>query len=446
MYGKLQFRLNIYERIALLNDSGMRYRDRSGFSGKTRFRPMNNSPFHRHLTPRHLLCKIYYSLLNFQQKQLSVRRKLYHTVSGIARVLHKKVCALPGHPRKTFHRRIHRNLLQSPIRYGIMTVLLYYETQVDKMDDFTSRVNLQKIIDEKKMTVVYTPEDPKQIMVSSTDVVRPGLALTGFFEHFDNRRIQVLGDAEVAYIRGMDEETSRERATDYFRRNPVALVYTHGNEVSPLALELAECFEVPILATEENTSDFISSLIAFLHVQLAPQITRHGVLVEVYGEGIFITGDSGVGKSETAIELIKRGHRFIADDAVELRKVSAKAIVGNAPELIKYYIELRGIGIVDVRRLFGMGADKDTEKVDMIINLEPWVQGKMYDRLGLDSDYSDIMGIRIPTTTIPVKPGRNLAVVIEIAAMNNRQKRMGYNTAEEFNKKLMQSMGIDDEL
>jgi len=327
-----------------------------------------------------------------------------------------------------------------------MTVLLYYAQQVDRMDDFTSRVNLQKIIDEKKLTVVYTPEDPKQIMVSSTDVVRPGLALTGFFEHFDNRRIQVLGDAEVAYIRGLDEETSRERATDYFRRNPVALVYTHGNEISPLALELAECFEVPILTTEENTSDFISSLIAFLHVQLAPQITRHGVLVEVYGEGIFITGDSGVGKSETAIELIKRGHRFIADDAVELRKVSAKAIVGNAPELIKYYIELRGIGIVDVRRLFGMGAVKDTEKVDMIINLEPWVQGKMYDRLGLDSDYSDIMGIRIPTTTIPVKPGRNLAVVIEIAAMNNRQKRMGYNTAEEFNKKLMQSMGIDDEL
>ena len=311
------------------------------------------------------------------------------------------------------------------------------------MDDFTTRVNLQKIIDEKNLRVIYTPEDPNQIMVSSTDVVRPGLAMTGFFEHFDNRRIQVLGDAETAYIRSLDEETRRIRATDFFRRNPVAIVFTHDNEVDPLTLELAECFEVPIFSTAENTSDFISSMIAFLHVQLAPQITRHGVLVEVYGEGIFITGDSGVGKSETAIELIKRGHRFIADDAVELRKVSAKAIVGNAPEMIKYYIELRGIGIVDVRRLFGMGAVKDTEKVDMIINLEPWVQGKMYDRLGLDSEYSDIMGIKIPTTTIPVKPGRNLAVVIEIAAMNNRQKRMGYNTAEEFNKKLMQSMGIE---
>ena len=327
------------------------------------------------------------------------------------------------------------------ICYNVVNI---FQNAGDKMDDFTSRVNLQKIIDEKNLRVIYTPEDPKNLMVSSTDVVRPGLAMTGFFEHFDNRRIQVIGDAETAYIRGLDEETRRIRATDFFRRNPVAVVFTHDNEVDPLTLELAECFEVPIFATSENTSDFISSMIAFLHVQLAPQITRHGVLVEVYGEGIFITGDSGVGKSETAIELIKRGHRFIADDAVELRKVSAKAIVGNAPEMIKYYIELRGIGIVDVRRLFGMGAVKDTEKVDMIINLEPWVQGKMYDRLGLDSEYSDIMGIKIPTTTIPVKPGRNLAVVIEIAAMNNRQKRMGYNTAEEFNKKLMQSMGIEE--
>lgn len=312
------------------------------------------------------------------------------------------------------------------------------------MDDFTSRVNLQKIIDEKKLTVVYTPDEPSRLMVSSTDVNRPGLALAGFFEHFDGKRIQVIGDAETTYIAKMDEDIRRERLTDFFRRNPVAVVFTHGNDIDSAVLELAECFEIPIFATPENTSEFIASLIAFLHVQLAPQITRHGVLVEVYGEGIFITGDSGVGKSETAIELIKRGHRFIADDAVELRKVSAKAIVGNAPEMIKYYIELRGIGIVDVRRLFGMGAVKDTEKVDMIINLEPWVQGKMYDRLGLDSEYSDIMGIRIPTTTIPVKPGRNLAVVIEIAAMNNRQKRMGYNTAEEFNKKLMQSMGLED--
>ncbi|MBQ1977112.1 MAG: HPr(Ser) kinase/phosphatase, partial [Clostridia bacterium] len=189
----------------------------------------------------------------------------------------------------------------------------------------------------------------------------------------------------------------------------------------------------------------MAQIIAYLTLTLAPCITRHGVLVEVYGEGVLMLGDSGVGKSETAIELIKRGHRLIADDAVELRRVSAKTIVGSAPEIIRHYIELRGIGIVDVRRLFGMGAVKDSERIDMIINLENWVQGKMYDRLGLEAEYTDIMGISIPTTTIPVRPGRNLAIIIEIAAMNNRQKRMGYNTAEEFNKKLMGNMGLSED-
>lgn len=313
------------------------------------------------------------------------------------------------------------------------------------MDDFVSRVNLEKIINETELKIVYTPEDPAKIMIASSDVNRPGLVLSGFFDHFDPKRIQIIGNAESMFIKKMPEDIRRERLTDFFKRHPVAIVVAHGNEIDPVLTELAEYFEIPVLTTEENTSDFMASLIAYLHVQLAPQITRHGVLVEVYGEGLFITGDSGVGKSETAIELIKRGHRFIADDAVELRKVSAKSIVGTAPEILKYYIELRGIGIVDVRRLFGMGSVKSTEKVDMVINLEPWVQGKMYDRLGLESDYTDIMGIKIPMTTIPVKPGRNLAVVLEIAAMNNRQKKMGYNTAEEFNAKLMQSMGISEE-
>ena len=313
------------------------------------------------------------------------------------------------------------------------------------MDDFTSRVDLQKIINDQKLEVLYTPEDPSGIMISSSDVNRPGLALAGFYDHFDPRRIQLLGNAECLYLSEMPEEQRRERVTALMRHNPPALIYTDKNRPDELTMELAEYFEVPLLRTEDLTSDFMAALIAYLHVQLAPQITRHGVLVEVYGEGILITGDSGVGKSEAAIELIKRGHRFIADDAVELRKVSAKAIVGQAPEIIKHIIELRGIGIVDVRRLFGMGAVKDSERIDMIINLENWVQGKMYDRLGLESEYTDIMGIRIPTTTIPVRPGRNLAIIIEIAAMNNRQKRMGYNTAEEFNKKLMGNMGLSDD-
>ena len=180
-----------------------------------------------------------------------------------------------------------------------------------------------------------------------------------------------------------------------------------------------------------------------MNVSLAERITQHGVLVEVYGEGVLILGDSGIGKSETAIELVKRGHRLIADDAVEIKKVSAISLVGSAPPLIKHYIELRGIGIVDVRRIFGMGSVKESEKIDMIINFENWVQGKMYDRFGLDSEFTEILGIKIPSITVPVKPGRNLAVIIEIAAMNHRQKKMGYNTAEEFEKRLKEQAGIN---
>ena len=300
---------------------------------------------------------------------------------------------------------------------------------------------------DNAINVVYTPEDPQNIMISSTDVNRPGLVLSaGFFDHFEPRRIQVIGNAEAMYLKKMPEELRRERLTDFLRHHPAAVVVTHRNEIDPALLELAGYFEVPVLSTTENTSDFMATLISYLHVQLAPQITRHGVMVEVYGEGILITGDSGVGKSETAIELIKRGHRLIADDAVELRKVSSQTILGRAPDIIRYYVELRGIGVVDVRRLFGMGSVKETEKVDMIINLEPWVQGKMYDRMGLETEYTDIMGIMIPSITIPVKPGRNLAIVLEIAAMNNRQKKMGYNTAEEFNRKLLESMGGEEDL
>lgn len=315
------------------------------------------------------------------------------------------------------------------------------------MDDFNQHVSLAKMAKDNAINVVYTPEDPQNIMISSTDVNRPGLVLgAGFFDHFEPRRIQVIGNAEAMYLKKMPEELRRERLTDFLRHHPAAVVVSHRNEIDPALLELAGYFEVPVLSTTENTSDFMATLISYLHVQLAPQITRHGVMVEVYGEGILITGDSGVGKSETAIELIKRGHRLIADDAVELRKVSSQTILGRAPDIIRYYVELRGIGVVDVRRLFGMGSVKETEKVDMIINLEPWVQGKMYDRMGLETEYTDIMGIMIPSITIPVKPGRNLAIVLEIAAMNNRQKKMGYNTAEEFNRKLLESMGGEEDL
>lgn len=313
------------------------------------------------------------------------------------------------------------------------------------MSDFTSRVDLQKLANETDMKIVYVPDEPQKIMISSSDVNRPGLVLAGFLDHFDPKRIEIIGNAECMFMKRMPEDLRRERLTDLFKLNPVTVVVSHGNEVDPMLVELAEYFEIPLCSTTENTSEFMASLISYLRVQLAPQITRHAVLVEVYGEGILITGDSGIGKSETAIELIKRGHRLIADDAVELRKVSNKTIVGQSPDIIKYYIELRGIGVVDVRRLFGMGAVKEAEKVDMVINFEPWEVGKMYDRMGLETEYTDIMGLKIPTTTIPVKPGRNLAVVLEIAAMNNRQKKMGYNTAEEFNAKILQNMGVTED-
>lgn len=312
------------------------------------------------------------------------------------------------------------------------------------MVDMTKSIDLQSMIDELKMEADYLPNNAKDILVHLRDVGRPGLPFAGFFEHFEPERIQIIGRAEYAYLESLSEQDATDCLSAFLSHHPVAVVFTHGNVPGENFLRLAAQYEVPVLHTPEASSSFTAQTIAYLNLSLAPSMTRHGVLVEVYGEGILILGDSGVGKSETAIELIKRGHRLIADDAVELRRVSAKTIVGSAPEIIRHYIELRGIGIVDVRRLFGMGAVKDSERIDMIIQLEPWIQGKMYDRLGLEAEYTDIMGISIPTTTIPVRPGRNLAIIIEIAAMNNRQKRMGYNTAEEFNKKLMGEMGLSE--
>ena len=304
----------------------------------------------------------------------------------------------------------------------------------------TGTVTLQQIIKKFNLEVLYTPKDPAEIHITKRVVNRPALPLTGFFEHFESERIQIIGSAEHKYLESLEPDVRKKHIRDLFAYQPPALIYTHGMPADSVVREAAEEFEVPLLSMNGNTSEFTAALIAYLNVQLAQTITRHGVLVEVYGEGILIVGDSGVGKSETAIELIKRGHRLIADDAVELRRVSAETIVGSAPELIRHYIELRGIGIIDVRRLFGMGAVKDTEKINLVVEFEPWEAGKMYERLGMDENYTDIMGIKIPSLTVPIKPGRNLAVILEIAAMNNRQKRMGYNTAQEFNQKLMAQM------
>ncbi|MBQ8356409.1 MAG: HPr(Ser) kinase/phosphatase [Clostridia bacterium] len=308
----------------------------------------------------------------------------------------------------------------------------------------TYSIPLSSLIDEFTLTPVYLPDDAEKIMISNTEVNRPGLALAGFFEKFEHTRIQLVGIAEYRYLEERDEAKRNAKIDDFFRHKPVAVIMTTALEPFPRMREMAESNGVPLLIVREKTSPFMAALIAYLNVQLAPRITRHGVLVEVYGEGLLLLGDSGVGKSETAIELVKRGHRLIADDAVEIKRVSAKTLVGEAPAIIRHYVELRGIGIVDVRRLFGMGAVKNSERIDLVINLEPWVQGKMYDRLGLDKQTMEILGVEIPSITIPVKPGRNLAIILEIAAMNNRQKKMGYNTAEEFNRKLMGQMGLEE--
>lgn len=301
----------------------------------------------------------------------------------------------------------------------------------------TYSVSLGSVIDEFQLEEINKPEGSRDRSVKRSEVNRPGLALAGFFGYFEPGRIQIIGLSENDYISKLDDVKMKEIFDKFFSMNPVAVVFSTSLPVNGTIIEAADRYGVPLLRTASKTSEFMAALIGSLSVSLAPRITRHGVLVEVYGEGILILGDSGVGKSETAIELVKRGHRLIADDAVEIKKVSAKSLVGSAPELIRHYVELRGIGIVDVKRIFGMGAVKDTEKIDMIINLEQWVQGKMYDRFGLESEYTDIMGIKIPTTVIPVRPGRNLAVILEIAAMNNRQKKMGYDTAKEFNERLM---------
>ncbi len=304
-------------------------------------------------------------------------------------------------------------------------------------------IPLSKLVSEFNFEIVTVPENYEEILVETPEVMRPGLALAGFYEIFDAERLNLIGNAEHRYLRELDDEERKAKIIKFIHARPNAVIFTTGLDVFEEMIEEAKKVGVPIFKTTKGTSAVMAALISSLNIHLAPRITRHGVLIEVYGEGMLILGDSGVGKSETAIELVKRGHRLIADDAVDIKRVSDKTLVGTSPEIIRHYVELRGIGIVDVRRLFGMGAVKETEKIDLVINLEPWVQGKMYDRLGLDNQTTEILGLNIPSITIPVKPGRNLAIILEIAAMNNRQKKMGYNTAEEFNKKLMAQMGLE---
>ena len=305
------------------------------------------------------------------------------------------------------------------------------------------KIPLSTIVEEFHFEIIVKPTCYEEIQIVTNEVNRPGLALAGFYEIFEQDRIQLIGKAETHYLQSLEPSTKRVMLQKFVDAKPVAILYTSGLPVDDVVIERARMQDVPVLRTDVKTSPIMASLIASLNTHLAPRITRHGGLVEVYGEGLLLLGDSGIGKSETAIELVKRGHRLIADDAVEIKRVSDKTLLGSAPEIIRHYIELRGIGIVDVRRLFGIGSVKTTERIDLVIQLESWVEGKMYDRMGMDEEKVNILGIEVPSITVPVRPGRNLAIILEIAAMNNRQKKMGYNTAEEFNKKLMQQMGVE---
>ena len=300
-------------------------------------------------------------------------------------------------------------------------------------------VKLSSIIKELSLKEIYIPRPTDEILVKSADINKPGLQFMGEYRYFDADRIQVFGLSEVECLRSFSAEKRHAVIDELFSYNIPAMIVTRDLDIEDFVINEAKEHKIAVLSTEENTSTFMAALIAFLNVALAPRCTQHGVLVEVYGEGILILGESGVGKSETAIELIKRGHRLIADDAVEIRRVSNKSLVGSAPENIRYFIELRGIGIINARRIFGMGAIKQTEKIDFVLKLELWDPNKVYDRMGLENEKTDILGIDVPSITVPIKPGRNTASIIEVAAMNNRQKKMGYNAAEE----LLERLGLD---
>ena len=301
-------------------------------------------------------------------------------------------------------------------------------------------VRLSTIIENLHLTKLYFEDDMNNKEIVSADVNRPGLQIIGFFHYFDPERIQIIGKVEITYLEKMTPKQREQSMEVLFSKGIPAAVITRTMEPFPEIVEAAKKYHVPLLQTDEVTSRFMSELIRNLSVWLAPRVTRHGVLVEVYGEGLLILGDSGVGKSETAIELLKRGHRLVADDAVEIKKVSNSSLVGSSPDIIRHIIELRGIGIINVKNIFGMGAVKDTEKIDLVVHLEHWKDGQEYDRLGMETAYTDIVGVKIPSLTVPVRQGRNLAVIIEVAAMNNRQKRMGFNAAKELHDRLTENM------
>ena len=292
-----------------------------------------------------------------------------------------------------------------------------------------SSVFLTKVVENFDLETVYDSGDIEERRITAADATRPGLQLAGYYDHFGPDRIQIVGNMEHAYLDHLTSSDRLQSARQLFEKNIPALVITRNHEVHSEILEAAKEFKTPIFRTNLSTSEFSSELIKFLKIELAPKVSMHGVLVEVNGEGILILGESGVGKSETALEIVKRGHRLIADDQVEIRKVSETTLLGSAPEVIRHLIEIRGIGILDVKELYGVSSVKSQENIDFVINLELWDEKKTYDRLGLTEETTEILGIKVPSITIPVGPGRNLAIIVEAAAINYRVKKMGYNAA-----------------
>ncbi len=304
------------------------------------------------------------------------------------------------------------------------------------MSEHEYSVRLGEIIREFKLEVLCAAPDYENVPLDTVDVNRPGLPLSGFFEHFDTRRLLLIGLTETTFLEGMRPRQRRE-SFDRLLAYPVpALIITRGLEPFPECLEMAQKHQRTVLRTKVQTSAFMSALIGSLFNRLAPRVTRSGVMMEIYGEGVLLQGESGVGKSEVAIELIKRGHRLIADDAVEIKETIYGTLEATAPELIRRYMELRGIGVIDVSHLFGMGAIKIKQQIDLVIKLEPWDDNAVYDRLGLDSAFVELLGVQVPAITIPVKPGRNLASIVEVAAMNNRHRKMGHNAALELTQRM----------
>ena len=300
----------------------------------------------------------------------------------------------------------------------------------------TYSVLLKTLVEDLKLEVAYRSTDFDSIRLTVEDVARPGLQLAGYFDHFEPMRLQVMGNVEMSYLSKLDVGNRARILDRLFSYKFPALLISRNLPLDEQCLVMAKKHNITILRSTERTSVIVSTIITYLKSALAPRITRHGVLVEVYGEGILLMGDSGIGKSEAAVELLKRGHRLIADDAVEIKKIGTNMLIGTAPELIRNYIELRGIGIINVAKLFGMGAVRDQNEINLVVNIVPWNTQEVYDRLGLEDQYMQLLGVNVPMYTIPITPGRNLAMILEVAAMNNRQKKMGYNAAVEFTEQI----------